>query len=99
MGKSEIIELALHLKAAERYEVAERIMESLDKPNRALARSKPAGRHPMVGQCAGRQNQNHQLAAGCPGRSPVSASARAGEPDAVERAFFADKVSRLVQTV
>ena len=33
MGKSEIIELALHLKAAERYEVAERIMQSLDKPD------------------------------------------------------------------
>ena len=33
MGKSEIIDLALHLKAAERYEVAERIMQSLDKPD------------------------------------------------------------------
>ena len=33
MGKSEIIDMALHLKAAERYEVAERIMQSLDKPD------------------------------------------------------------------
>jgi putative addiction module component (TIGR02574 family) len=33
MGKSEIIDMALHLKATERYEVAERIMQSLDKPD------------------------------------------------------------------
>lgn len=33
MGKSEIIDMALHLKAADRYEVAERIMQSLDKPD------------------------------------------------------------------
>lgn len=33
MGKSEIIDMALHLKAAERYEVAERILQSLDKPD------------------------------------------------------------------
>ncbi|MCR4305044.1 MAG: addiction module protein [Gallionella sp.] len=31
MGKHEIIDMALQLKAAERYEVAERIMQSLDK--------------------------------------------------------------------
>lgn len=33
MGKQEIIELALQLKAAERFEVAEVIMQSLDKPD------------------------------------------------------------------
>ena len=33
MGKNEIIDMALQLKAAERYEVAERIMQSLDKPD------------------------------------------------------------------
>ncbi|MFH0934619.1 MAG: addiction module protein [Pseudomonadota bacterium] len=31
MGKSEIIDMALQLKASERYEVAEKIMQSLDK--------------------------------------------------------------------
>jgi putative addiction module component (TIGR02574 family) len=31
MGKQEIITLALQLKAAERYEIAEQIMQSLDK--------------------------------------------------------------------
>ena len=31
MGKLEIIDMALRLKAAERYEVAEKIMQSLDK--------------------------------------------------------------------
>ena len=31
MGKHEIIDMALQLKAAERYEVAEKIMQSLDK--------------------------------------------------------------------
>jgi putative addiction module component (TIGR02574 family) len=31
MGKHEIIDMALQLKAAERYEIAERIMQSLDK--------------------------------------------------------------------
>ncbi|MEI7538092.1 MAG: addiction module protein [Comamonadaceae bacterium] len=38
MGKSEIIDLALHLKAAERYEVAERIMQSLDMPDAEIDR-------------------------------------------------------------
>ncbi len=38
MGKSEIIDLALHLKATERYEVAERIMQSLDKPDAEIDR-------------------------------------------------------------
>lgn len=38
MGKSEIIDLALHLKATERYEVAERIMQSLDKPDAEIER-------------------------------------------------------------
>lgn len=38
MGVSEIIDLALHLKAAERYEVAERIMQSLDKPDAEMER-------------------------------------------------------------
>jgi putative addiction module component (TIGR02574 family) len=38
MGKSEIIDLALHLKAAERYEVAEQIMQSLDKPDAEIDR-------------------------------------------------------------
>lgn len=33
MGKNEIIDMALQLKAAERYEVAEKIMQSLDKPD------------------------------------------------------------------
>jgi putative addiction module component (TIGR02574 family) len=31
MGKHEIIDMALQLKAAERYEVAEKIMQSMDK--------------------------------------------------------------------
>ena len=38
MGKSEIIDLALHLKAADRYEVAERIMQSLDMPDSEIDR-------------------------------------------------------------
>ena len=33
MGKSEIIDMALQLKAAERCEVVEKIMQSLDKPD------------------------------------------------------------------
>jgi len=33
MGKHEIIDMALQLKAAERYEVVEKIMQSLDKPD------------------------------------------------------------------
>lgn len=33
MGKLEIIDMALQLKASERYEVAEKIMQSLDKPD------------------------------------------------------------------
>ena len=33
MGKQEIIELALQLKAADRFEVVETIMRSLDKPD------------------------------------------------------------------
>lgn len=31
MGKHEIIDMALQLKAAERYEIVEEIMQSLDK--------------------------------------------------------------------
>ena len=31
MGKHEIIDMALQLKSAERYEVVEKIMQSLDK--------------------------------------------------------------------
>lgn len=38
MGKNEIIDMALQLKAAERYEVAERIMQSLDKPDTEIDR-------------------------------------------------------------
>ena len=38
MGKSEIIELTLHLKAADRCEIAERIMQSLDKPDAEIDR-------------------------------------------------------------
>lgn len=38
MGKSEIIDLTLHLKAAERYKVAERIMQSLDMPDTEIER-------------------------------------------------------------
>jgi putative addiction module component (TIGR02574 family) len=33
MGKNEIIDMALQLRATERYEVAEKIMQSLDKPD------------------------------------------------------------------
>ena len=33
MGKTEIIDMALQLKAAERYEVVGKIMQSLDKPD------------------------------------------------------------------
>lgn len=33
MGKNEIIGMALQLNAAERYEVVEKIMQSLDKPD------------------------------------------------------------------
>lgn len=33
MGKNEIIDMALQLKATERYEVAEKILQSLDKPD------------------------------------------------------------------
>ena len=33
MGKQEIIKLALQLKAADRFEVVEKIMQSLDKPD------------------------------------------------------------------
>ncbi len=38
MGKTEIIDMALHLKASERYEVAERILQSLDKPDAEIDR-------------------------------------------------------------
>lgn len=38
MGKQEIIELALQLKAAERYEVVEKIMQSLDQPDAEIDR-------------------------------------------------------------
>ncbi len=38
MGKQEIIEMALQLKVAERYEVAELIMQSLDKPDAEIDR-------------------------------------------------------------
>jgi putative addiction module component (TIGR02574 family) len=31
MGKAEIIDVALQLKASERYEIVEKIMQSLDK--------------------------------------------------------------------
>ncbi len=36
MGKLEIIDMALQLKAAERYEVAEKIMQSLDKSDEEI---------------------------------------------------------------
>lgn len=36
MGKPEIIQMALQLKAADRYEVVEKIMQSLDKPDAAI---------------------------------------------------------------
>ncbi|MDO9012598.1 MAG: addiction module protein [Gallionella sp.] len=38
MGKLEIISMALQLKAAERYEIAEQIMQSLDKPDAEIDR-------------------------------------------------------------
>ena len=38
MGKREIIDMALQLKAAERYEVVEKIMQSLDKPDAEIDR-------------------------------------------------------------
>ena len=38
MGKHEIIDMALQLKAAERFEVAEKIMQSLDKPYAGIDR-------------------------------------------------------------
>jgi len=38
MGKQEIIEMVLQLKAVERYEVAEQIMQSLDKPDAEIDR-------------------------------------------------------------
>ena len=38
MGKKEIIDLALQLKAAERYEVVEKIMQSLDQPDAEIDR-------------------------------------------------------------
>lgn len=38
MGKQEIIELALQLKAAERYELVEKIMQSLDQPDAEIDR-------------------------------------------------------------
>ena len=33
MGKHEIIDMVLQLKAEERYEIAEKILQSLDKPD------------------------------------------------------------------
>jgi len=33
MGKPEVIQMALHLKASDRYEIVEKIMQSLDKPD------------------------------------------------------------------
>ncbi len=38
MGKHEIIDMALQLNAAERYEVAEKIMQSLDKSDPEIDR-------------------------------------------------------------
>lgn len=38
MGKQEIISMALQLKAADRYEIAEQIMQSLDKPDAEIDR-------------------------------------------------------------
>lgn len=38
MGKAEIIDMALQLKAAERYEVVEKIMQSLDQPDAGIDR-------------------------------------------------------------
>jgi len=38
MGKHEIIDMALQLKAGERYEIAERMLQSLDKPDAEIDR-------------------------------------------------------------
>ena len=38
MGKNEVIDLALQLKALERYEVVERILQSLDKSDTEIDR-------------------------------------------------------------
>ena len=38
MGKLEIIDMALQLKAAERYEVVEKILQSLDQPDAEIDR-------------------------------------------------------------
>ena len=38
MGKLEIIDMALQLKVAERYEVVEKIMQSLDKSDPEIDR-------------------------------------------------------------
>ena len=38
MGKTEIMDRALQLKAAERYEIVEKIMRSLDKPDSEIDR-------------------------------------------------------------
>ena len=38
MGKHEIIDMALQLKAEERYEIAEKILQSLDKPDAEIDR-------------------------------------------------------------
>lgn len=38
MGKLEIISMALQLKAAERYEIVEQLMQSLDKPDTEIDR-------------------------------------------------------------
>ena len=38
MGKHEIIDMALQLKAEERYEIAEKILQSLDKPDAEINR-------------------------------------------------------------
>lgn len=38
MGKHDIIDMALQLKAAERYEIVEIIMQSLDKPDDEIDR-------------------------------------------------------------
>ncbi len=39
MGKHEIIDMALRLKAEERYEIVERILQSLDKPDAEIDRA------------------------------------------------------------
>ena len=36
MSKREIIDMALRLKADERYEIAEKILQSLDKPDEEI---------------------------------------------------------------